>query len=216
MKCCGTTTSTLRAAAQYASSGKGIELFGIRAGQRECPFRTLHLADAELPGCHDCFANPNSSFPTLYLCADEIAHAMPTAIHATQSELYKAPPGHLLLQLASLRTAAFICEADPRASFYLYIPSSHPISRKAQGEDTDSSGTKAFPLVVLAHGSGRDAEQLRNRWSDEAEKEGFVVLAPLFPCDMKVRSCHDYSVLTISSQMGRTTTRRSLGNQLRG
>ncbi|GFZ49750.1 hypothetical protein JCM24511_07153 [Saitozyma sp. JCM 24511] len=110
---------------------------------------------------------------------------MPTAFHATQSELYKAPPGHLLLQLASLRTAAFTCEADPRASFYLYIPSSHPISRKAQGEDTDGRGTKAFPLVVLAHGSGRDAEQLRNRWSDEAEKEGFVVLAPLFPCDMK-------------------------------
>ena len=102
------------------------------------------------------------------------------------SELYLAPPGHLLLQLASIRTAAFHCALDPRASYYLYVPSSHPISRRAAGEDTFGQHTKTFPLVVVVHGSGRDAQGLRDAWSAMAEKEEFVLLSPLFPCDMKV------------------------------
>jgi poly(3-hydroxybutyrate) depolymerase len=40
------------------------------------------------------------------------------------------------------------------------------------------------------HGSSRDAEGLRNRWAQLAEKEGFVVLAPLFPVDMDVSLIH--------------------------
>lgn len=40
--------------------------------------------------------------------------------------------------------------------------------------------------MVCVHGSARDAQGVRDRWADMAEKEGFVVLCPLFPVDMQV------------------------------
>ena len=112
---------------------------------------------------------------------------MPENTHLRASPLYTVPPGHLLLHLSSGKTAAFSLPSNPAASFYLYIPSSHPVSRRTKGEDiiSESSGT-TYPLVVCEHGSARDAQGVRDRWADMAEKEGFVVLCPLFPVDMQV------------------------------
>lgn len=133
-------------------------------------------------------------------------HAGPSTV----SPLYTVPPGHLLLHLSSGKTAAFQLPSYPAVSFYLYIPSTHPVSRRKRGEQagpprlnrsngnghtSNSNGNghaqleaeeKEYPLVVCMHGSSRDAEGLRNRWAQLAEKEGFVVLAPLFPVDMGV------------------------------
>lgn len=130
---------------------------------------------------------------------------------STPSPLYTVPPGHLLLHLSSGGTTAFRLSSYPAASFYLYIPSSHPVSQRKRGESSTalprsrtnghaSNGKgnghamngnghgeeRQFPLVVCIHGSHRDAEGLRDRWADLAEREGFVVLAPLFPVDMDV------------------------------
>lgn len=153
-----------------------------------------------------------------------------------ESPLYTVPPGHLLLHLSSEKTAAFSLPSYPAVSFYLYVPSSHPVCRRkrcepaptststsfqlpesngtvngngngngkcvsdgddhahgvsnghARNGDGDGGGEKQYPLVVCMHGSSRDAEGVRNRWADLAEREGFVVLAPLFPVDMNV-SC---------------------------
>jgi len=120
---------------------------------------------------------------------------MPRHNHASSSSspLYTVPPGHLLLHLSSGSTAAFSLPSNPAASFYLYIPSSHPVSRRKRGEDVkigESSTAveeRTFPLVVCVHGSARDAQGVRDRWVDMAEREGFVVLCPLFPVDMEVR-----------------------------
>jgi hypothetical protein len=115
---------------------------------------------------------------------------------SNSSPLYTVPPGHLLLHLSSGSTAAFSLPSNPAASFYLYIPSSHPVSRRKRGEDTkngeSSSAAKetTFPLVVCVHGSARDAQGVRDRWVDMAEREGFVVLCPLFPVDMQVSLNH--------------------------
>jgi hypothetical protein len=119
---------------------------------------------------------------------------MPGRAHgpSSTSPLYTVPPGHLLLHLSSGSTAAFSLPSYPAASFYLYIPTSHPVSRRKHGEDVKtgepSSAVKetTFPLVVCVHGSARDAQGVRDRWSDMAEREGFVVLCPLFPVDMEV------------------------------
>lgn len=112
---------------------------------------------------------------------------------SSSSPLYTVPPGHLLLHLSSGSTAAFSLPSNPAASFYLYIPSSHPVSRRKRGDDIkigESSTAveeRTFPLVVCVHGSARDAQGVRDRWVDMAEREGFVVLCPLFPVDMEVR-----------------------------
>jgi hypothetical protein len=115
------------------------------------------------------------------------------ASSSAPSPLYTVPPGHLLLHLSSGETAAFQLPKHPAASFYLYIPSSHPVSRRRRGEQVSESdgessqhNSQSFPLVVCVHGSARDAQGVRDRWAALAEKERFVVLCPLFPVDMEV------------------------------
>jgi len=112
---------------------------------------------------------------------------MSEATQLRASPLYTVPPGHLLLHLSSGKTAAFSLPSNPAASFYLYIPSSHPASRRTRGEDILPGSSKTtYPLVVCVHGSARDAQGVRDRWADMAEREDFVVLCPLFPVDMQV------------------------------
>lgn len=136
-----------------------------------------------------------------------------------ESPLYTVPPGHLLLHLSSNKTAAFTLPSYPAVSFYLYVPSSHPVCQRKRcesmttpspshkgvdgtngskqnghagtnGHDGGGWNEKRYPLVVCMHGSSRDAEGVRNRWADLAERQGFVVLAPLFPVDMNVSHPH--------------------------
>jgi hypothetical protein len=102
-----------------------------------------------------------------------------------QSALYTCPLRHLSLRLASGRSTAYQSRSDPGTSFYLYIPSSHPVSRRWRGDVEEYwdhwDGYGEFKVVVLIHGSVRDAERLRNSWAERAEKEGVVVVAPLWP-----------------------------------
>lgn len=51
------------------------------------------------------------------------------------SSLYAAPPGHLTLLMSARRTASFVTPGHPSTSFYLYVPRSHPVTRRARGED---------------------------------------------------------------------------------
>lgn len=62
------------------------------------------------------------------------------------------------------------CQADPRFSYCLYVPSCHLEQRLAEA-----------PLLVVVHGSGRTAEGFRDAFIEFAEEHGCVVLAPLFP-----------------------------------
>lgn len=58
--------------------------------------------------------------------------------------------------------------ADPRFSYYLYVP-------RRYAELT------SCPLIVLVHGSGRNAYELRDWYRDFAEEHGVFLLCPLFP-----------------------------------
>lgn len=105
-----------------------------------------------------------------------------------KSPLYQCPVRHLSLRLASGRSTAYQSRVDPATSFYLYVPSSHPVSRRWHGDQGDDDGTGSgwdgygeFKVVVLIHGSVRDAERLRNSWAERAERQGVVVIAPLWP-----------------------------------
>lgn len=62
------------------------------------------------------------------------------------------------------------CQADPRFSYCLYVPSCHLGQRQAEA-----------PLLVVVHGSARTAEGFRDAFIEFAEEHGCVVLAPLFP-----------------------------------
>ena len=68
------------------------------------------------------------------------------------------------------KAPAWALQQDPRFSSFSYIP------RRLEGRAT------AVPLVVVVHGTLRQAERYRNAFVDFAEEHGCAVLAPLFPC----------------------------------
>lgn len=110
-------------------------------------------------------------------------------IHSMPHCLFDTPPRSFESIFGSGRTSAF--QFGPYASYYLYIPTSHPVSRRATGEDVAYDSGCRHPLLVLVHGTRRDAESLRDRWVEFAEKKGCVVLCPLFPANITV-SILDY------------------------
>lgn len=69
------------------------------------------------------------------------------------------------------RTAFFASRFDQRFSYCCYVPSSY-----------DESAHTRYPLVVLIHGSRRNADILRDQFADFAEKHQCITLCPLFPC----------------------------------
>lgn len=69
------------------------------------------------------------------------------------------------------RSAVFALQSDPRFSYCTYMPSSH-----VPGSDHE------YPLVVLVHGSLRNAYELRDQFVDFGERHQCALLAPLFPC----------------------------------
>jgi hypothetical protein len=105
-----------------------------------------------------------------------------------KSSLYTCPIKHLSLRLASSLSTAYLSRIDPATSFYIYLPSSHPVSRRWRGDVPESGwdGYGEFKVVVLVHGSVRDAERLRNSWAERAEEEGIVIVAPLWPGTLDV------------------------------
>jgi len=112
------------------------------------------------------------------------------------SSLYTCPVKHLSLRLASSVSTAYLCRSDPATSFYIYLPSSHPVSRRWVGDVPETQngqgewdGYGEFKVVVLVHGSVRDAERLRNSWAERAEKEGVVIVAPLWAGTLDVGLC---------------------------
>ncbi|RSH87090.1 hypothetical protein EHS25_003579 [Saitozyma podzolica] len=96
------------------------------------------------------------------------------------SRLLTQPPQSRYLLYSKGRTAIFACEADPRASFCLYIPSTHPVERLYKGESIEGCNS-TFPLVVLIHHAGLNGQSLRDDWSEWAENHQCVVLSPMFP-----------------------------------
>lgn len=139
---------------------------------------------------------PQPSFaPTkLKRCAPIPSPVMGTV--TPKSSLYTCPVKHLSLRLASSVSTAYLCRSDPATSFYLYLPSSHPVSRRWMGDVPERQDGKGewdgygeFKVVVLVHGSVRDAERLRNSWAERAEKEGVIIVAPLWPGTLDVSPC---------------------------
>lgn len=118
-------------------------------------------------------------------------NALPTE-RAPGSLLRTAPPGHMMLHFASGRTSAFTVNMEQRngslstSSFYLYVPSDHPVSRRARKLHDATRVVRRWPLVVLVHGSRRDAQGLRDMWAEWAELHSVVLLCPLFPAELDV------------------------------
>lgn len=67
-------------------------------------------------------------------------------------------------------TPFFASQYDQRFSYCLYVP-----------QDYSESDGKQYDLAVIVHGTGRTAAQYRDRFADFAEKQGCIILAPLFP-----------------------------------
>ncbi|WP_417843442.1 hypothetical protein [Thalassospira sp.] len=72
------------------------------------------------------------------------------------------------------RSAMFSLQSDPRFSYCTYVPKNY-----------DPTGDKTYPLVVLIHGSMRNAYELRDQFVDFAEARQCALLAPLFPCGIE-------------------------------
>lgn len=68
--------------------------------------------------------------------------------------------------------AAVACKADPRFSYVLYVPTLRP-------------GAAPPELIVSMHGTARQQELYRNAFSEFAEYNNCVVLAPLFPIGVR-------------------------------
>lgn len=66
-------------------------------------------------------------------------------------------------------TTVFASRHDQRFSFCAYVPSAH-----------DPDGVPV-PLAVLQHGTGRRGPQYRDHFAEWAERNGCLVLCPLFP-----------------------------------
>ena len=77
------------------------------------------------------------------------------------------------------------CRQDPCCSYYLYLP------KGFTGENAAN-----YRLAVVVHGTTRDAERLKNEFTDFADATGTAILAPLFPCGIIDRQdIHNYKFI---------------------
>lgn len=67
-------------------------------------------------------------------------------------------------------TTVYACRADQRFPYCCYVP-----------EDYEEEGEKRYPLAVIVHGTERGFLDYRDAFADFAERQGAIVLAPLFP-----------------------------------
>jgi predicted esterase len=69
------------------------------------------------------------------------------------------------------KSADFSCQYDQRFSYSTYVP-----KNVAQTSD------KRNKLLVVIHGSGRNNQLIRDRFISFADRFGYILLSPLFPC----------------------------------
>jgi len=69
------------------------------------------------------------------------------------------------------KSADFSCQYDQRFSYSTYIPA----------HVAENSGMRNKLLVVI-HGSGRNHQLVRDRFISFADRFGYILLSPLFPC----------------------------------
>jgi dienelactone hydrolase len=81
-----------------------------------------------------------------------------------------APPRRRLSAYHYGKTAVFAAQADQRASYCLYVPTSY-----------EDDAAEPYPVVVAMHGTLRTFQAYRDGFADFAEANRAVVLAPLFP-----------------------------------
>ena len=67
-------------------------------------------------------------------------------------------------------TTVYAARSDQRFSYCAYVPS-----------DYDEDGDKTYPLAVIVHGTERGMQNYRDAFADFAERNGVIVLCPLFP-----------------------------------
>lgn len=83
------------------------------------------------------------------------------------------------------RTTMYAAAADQRFSYCLYIPN-----------DYDETATDVYPLVVVVHGTGRDAQGYRDQFVEFAEEHRCIVFSPLFPAGIGTPGeLHNYKYL---------------------
>ncbi len=68
------------------------------------------------------------------------------------------------------RTTSYACQIDQRFSYCAYVPRSY-----------DPNGGKRYALAVIVHGTERGMAAYRDAFSDFAEANDCIILAPLFP-----------------------------------
>lgn len=117
------------------------------------------------------------------------------------SFLLSQPPKSRYLLYSKGRSAIYQCEADPRFSYCMYIPRSHPVERLYHGEDI-SKRTDEYPLTVLIHHAYLNGQSLRDDWADWAEENQTVLLCPIFPYSFP--SVSDFRLCPVSASDDRT------------
>lgn len=77
------------------------------------------------------------------------------------------------------------CRRDPRCSYYLYLPKGFTLEN-----------AKDSNIAAIIHGTGRNAEKLRDAFVDFADETHTVILAPLFPTGIIDREdIHNYKFI---------------------
>lgn len=82
----------------------------------------------------------------------------------------RRPHGKILSSYDFGRTTFYASQMDPRFSYCAYVPT-----------DYAEEGDEEHPLVVVVHGTLRDAAGCRDGFAAFAETHRCIVLAPLFP-----------------------------------
>ncbi|KAJ9612797.1 uncharacterized protein PV06_06584 [Exophiala oligosperma] len=95
------------------------------------------------------------------------------------------PPKFLRPAFLTGSTPFRVSRAHPSVSYTLYIPEHayNPDPSRSTSDDPVYSLPR-LPLVVVVHGTGRNAEKCRDSFKEFADKHHVAILAPFFPAGM--------------------------------
>lgn len=68
------------------------------------------------------------------------------------------------------RTTIYASRTDPRFGYCAYVPESY-----------DPDRAEPYRVLALIHSTDRDAQYIRDEFSDLAERQDCLIFAPLFP-----------------------------------